>query len=55
MNKLKRYLKNHKDATIEDYNNQKHRMHVIQASTVFNGKHTGSKSKKNFLMLFHIV
>lgn len=29
MNKIKRYLKNHPDVTIEDYNNQRHRMHVI--------------------------
>ena len=51
MNKIKRYLENHPGATIEDYNNQRHRMHVIQASTVCNSKHVGSKSKKKLLAL----
>jgi hypothetical protein len=51
MNKLKRYLENHKDATIEDYNNQRHRMHVIQAVKPGGTKHTGSKNLKQLLAL----
>ena len=49
MNRLKRYLENHKDATIEDYNNQRHRMHVIQYERITRSKHSGSKSKKTLL------
>lgn len=51
MNKIKRYLENHQGATIEDYNNQRHRMHVIQASSFYNSKHVGNKSKKQLLAL----
>lgn len=64
MNKIKRYLKNHPGATIEDYNNQKHRMYVIQAKTalerssgfgLFRGKHTGSKKNKTLLAIIKSV
>ena len=64
MNKLKRYLENHKDATIEDYNNQRHRMHVIQAKIalekssgfgLFRSKHTGSKKNKTLLAIIKSV
>lgn len=51
MNRLKRYLENHLDATIEDYNNQRHRMHVIQAVRPYDTKHTGSKNSKQLLVL----
>lgn len=59
MNKFKRYLERrgypHLQYNIaillQDYNNQKHKMHVMQASNVYNGKHTGSKSKKKLLAL----
>lgn len=51
MNKIKRYFKNHPDATIEDYNNQRHRMHVIQAVKPYGTKHTGSKNLKQLLAL----
>lgn len=49
MNRLKRYLENHPGATIEDYNNQRHRMHVIQAVKPGGSKHTGSKNLKQLL------
>lgn len=49
MNKIKRYFKNHPDATIEDYNNQKHEMHIMQASKILRGKHVGSKNEKQLL------
>lgn len=55
MNSLKKYIKNHPDATVQDYNNQKHKMLVIQASKVCRGKHTGSKSKKQLLALTKYV
>ena len=51
MNKFKRYLENNKDATIQDYNNQRHRMHVIQAVKPGGSKHTGSKNLKQLLAL----
>ena len=51
MNKFKKYLENHPDATIEDYNNQRHRMHVIQYKRIFPGKHSGSKTKKQLLSI----
>lgn len=51
MSKFKRYLKSHPDATVDEYENQKHRMHVIQASRIFRGKHTGSKTKKQLLSI----
>ena len=64
MNKIKRYLENHKDATIQDYNNQKHRMHIIQAKSalerssafgLFRSKHTGSKKNKTLLAIIKSV
>lgn len=51
MNKLKRYLKNHPDATVEDYNNQRHKMHIIQAIRYCTTKHVGSKNLKQLLAL----
>ena len=51
MNKFKKYLKSHPGTTVEEYENQKHRMHVIQASRIFGGKHTGSKTKKQLLSI----
>lgn len=53
MNKIKRYLKNHPDATIQDYYNQRHRMHIIQASHNCGTKHVGSKNEKQLLALIH--
>ena len=53
MNKLKRYFENHPDATIEDYNNQRHRMHIIQATRDCTTKHVGSKNLKQLLALQH--
>ena len=53
MNKLKRYLKKHENATIEDYNNQRHRMHIIQATDHCITKHVGSKTEKQLLALIH--
>lgn len=53
MNKIKRYFKNHPGATIEDYNNQKHRMYVMQTSRVIRGKHVGSKNKKQLLSIIN--
>lgn len=64
MNKIKRYLENHPDATIEDYNNQRHRMHIIQAKCclkksshfgMLRGKHTGSKRNKTLLSIIKSV
>lgn len=53
MNKIKRYLKNHPDATIEDYNNQRHSMIVMQAKRNCATKHVGSKNLKQLLVLQH--
>lgn len=53
MNRLKKYLEKHKDATIQDYNNQRHRMHVIQATNNCRTKHVGSKNEKQLLALIH--
>lgn len=47
--KIKNYLENHSGATVEDYNNQRHRMHIMQAKTTTFGKHTGSKGLKQLL------
>ena len=64
MNKVKRYLENHPGATIEDYENQRHRMHIIQARAAllrtssrgfFKGKHTGSKNRKKLLSIIKYV
>lgn len=51
MNKIKRYFKHHKDATIEDYNNQRHQMIVMQATRHCTTKHVGSKNLKQLLAL----
>ena len=52
MNNFKKYLKKkHTNATIEDYNNQRHRMHIIQAIKPGGTKHTGSKNLKQLLAL----
>ena len=53
MNKIKKYLKKHPSATIEDYNNQKHSMIVMQATRHFTTKHVGSKNLKQLLALQH--
>lgn len=53
MNRLKRYLEKHKDATIQDYNNQRHEMHIMQASRIFRTKHVGSKNKKQLLSVIN--
>lgn len=53
MNKIKRYFKNHKNATIEDYNNQRHSMIVMQATRNSTTKHVGSKNLKQLLALQH--
>lgn len=53
MNKIKRYLRKHHNATIEDYNNQRHRMHIIQATYYCITKHVGSKNEKQLLSLIH--
>lgn len=58
--KIKNYLEAHPGdifegrpkATIEDWKNQRHRMHVMQAQMTTFGKHTGSKSKK--VLMYHI-
>ena len=50
--KIKNYLKEHPGATIENYNNQKHKMHVKQAKMTTFNSHTGSKSKK--VLMYHI-
>lgn len=54
MNKVKRYLENHKGATIQDYNNQKHRMHIIQASKVL-GLNAGRKSTAQLITVIHRI
>ena len=55
MNKFKKYLKSHPGATVEEYENQRHKMHVIQASRVFHGKHQGSKNLKQLLSINRYV
>lgn len=47
--KIKNYLKAHPGVTVEDYNNQLHKMHIIQAKTTTFSKHTGSKSLKRLI------
>lgn len=51
MNRLKKYLENHKEATIEDYNNQRHSMIIMQATRHCTTKHVGSKNLKQLLAL----
>ena len=53
MNKLKKYLENHPDATIQDYNNQKHKMHVMQAGRELRGNHNGTLTKKQLLSIIN--
>lgn len=64
MNRAKKYLQKHPEATIQDYENQRHRMHIIQAKSAlkrtfsrgfFNGKHTGSKNNKKLLSIIKSV
>lgn len=50
--KIKNYLEAHPGATVEDYMNQRHRMHIKQAKMTTFNSHTGSKSKK--LLMYHI-
>lgn len=50
--KLKNYLEAHSSATIEDYNNQKNRMHVIQYARTTGSKHPGSKTLKKLLQVW---
>ena len=50
--KCKKYLEAHPGATIEDYNNQKHRMHVIQYARITRSKHPGSKLLKKLLQVW---
>ena len=52
MNKAKKYLKNHPEAIMQDYENQRHQQHVIQACKGTYGKHDGSKRKKT--LMYHI-
>lgn len=51
MNKLKSYLKKHKDATVQDYNNQRYSMIIMQATRHCTTKHVGSKNLKQLLAL----
>lgn len=64
MNRIKEYFKNHPNATMQDYEDQRHRMHVIQAKEVlalgfrrtsFSGKHAGSKNKKKLLSIIKSI
>ena len=47
--KIKNYLEAHPGATVEDYRNQRHKMHIKQAKTTTFGKHTGSKGLTQLL------
>lgn len=53
--KIKNYLEAHPGATVEDYMNQRHKMHVKQASIVTYNKHTGSKNLKVLLFNIHSI
>lgn len=50
--KIKNYLEAHPGATVEDYNNQKHRMHIIQYARTTRCKHSGSKPLKKLLQVW---
>lgn len=50
--KRKNYLEAH-PATVEDYNNQRHRMHVMQARITTYSKHIGSKPNKTIMHNIH--
>lgn len=50
--KRKEYLKTHYGATIKDYNNQRHRMHIIQYGKIICSNHPGSKSLKTLLQVW---
>ena len=47
--RCKKYLEHHPGATVADWQNQRHRMHIIQYNRVVRSKHTGSKSLKRLL------
>ena len=49
--KLKNYLEAYPGATVEDYNNQRYSMIIIQATRHCTTKHVGSKSLKQLLAL----
>lgn len=53
--KIKNYLKEHPGATIEDWKNQRHRMHVMQARITTYSKHIGSKSNKTIMHNIHKI
>ena len=53
--KIKNYLKAHRGATIEDYNNQRHKMHVMQARITTYSKHIGSKLNKTIMHNIHRI
>ena len=53
--KTKNYLEAHPGATIEDYNNQRHKMHVQQARITTYSKHIGSKSNKTIMYNIHKI
>lgn len=50
--KQEKYLKNHPGSTIENWQNQRHKMHIRQAAMTTFSRHTGSKSKK--VLMYHI-
>ena len=48
--KCKKYLEKHPGATYEDWQNQRHRMHIIQYKKIMGfSKHTGSKKFSRIL------
>jgi len=51
--KCKKYLKAHPGATIEDWQNQRHHMHIIQSRLTTHSKHAGSKSNKTIMSNVH--
>ena len=46
--RCKKYLEKHHSA-IENWQNQRHRMHIIQYNRIVCSKHAGSKSLKRLL------
>lgn len=50
--KIKNYFKEHSGATIEDWQNQRHRMHIIQYARTTRCKHPGSKTLKKLLQVW---
>lgn len=52
--RCKKYLEAHPGATIEDWQNQRHRQHIIQYNCVMlhkHMKHAGSKPLRNLLQV----